>query len=142
MDQHPDKRTWVGEVKALNGGQGVDLVIDFLGGPYFESNLDVLALDGRIVQLGWLAGPVTEGSVNIAGFMTKRARVQGSQLRSRSLDYQAKLRDLFVETVLPGLVDGRFKHVVERAVPWENVQEAHELMESNQNKGKIVCVIH
>lgn len=141
MGRHADKHAWAAEVKARNGGQGVDLVIDFLGGPYLESNLDVLALDGRIVQLGWLAGPVTEGSANIAGFMTKRARVQGSQLRSRDLDYQAKLRDAFVEKVLPGLVDGRFKHVVERAVPWERVREAHELMESNRVKGKVVCVI-
>lgn len=140
MSRH-DKRTWAAEVKQHNGGAGVDLVIDFLGGPYLESNLDVLALDGRVVQLGWLAGPVTGESVNIAGFMTKRARVQGSQLRSRSLEYQAELRDFFVENVLPGLVEGRLKHVVDRVVPWERVQEAHELIESNKTKGKVVCVI-
>lgn len=142
MSQHPDKRSWVSEVKKMNDGQGVDLVIDFLGGPYLESNLDALAIDGRIVQLGWLDGPVAPANVNIAGFLTKRARVQGSQLRSRTLEYQVKLRDFFETNVLPGLVDGRFKHVVERVVPWENVREAHELLESNQTKGKVVCVIN
>ena len=141
LAQHPDKRSWAGAVKALNGGEGVDLVVDFLGGPYIESNLDVLAIDGSIVQLGWLGGPITEGSVNIACIMTKRARVQGSQLRSRDLEYQVKVAELFVEKVLPGLVDGRLKHVVDKVVPWERVQEAHELMEGNQVKGKIVCVI-
>ncbi len=97
MAQHPDKRSWAAAVKALNGGQGVDLVVDFLGGPYIESNLDVLAIDGSIVQLGWLGGPITEGSVNIGCIMTKRARVQGSQLRSRDLEYQVKVKEIFVE---------------------------------------------
>ncbi|KAI5924927.1 putative ToxD-like zinc binding oxidoreductase [Camillea tinctor] len=142
MSEHPDKKSWTSEIKAKNGGQGVDLVIDFLGGPYLESNLDVLAIDGSIVQLGWLDGPNTQGNANIAGFLTKRARVQGSQLRSRSLEYQIRLRDFFEANVLPGLVDGRFKHVIERVVPWERVHEAHELLESNQTKGKVVCVIN
>ncbi|RWA08662.1 hypothetical protein EKO27_g6449 [Xylaria grammica] len=142
ISQHPNKRSWVSEVKAKNADGGVDLVIDFLGGPYLESNLDVLALDGRIVQLGWLDGPIASANVNIAAFLTKRARVQGSQLRSRSLDYQIRLRDFFEANVLPGLVDGRFQHVIERVVPWERIQEAHELLETNQTKGKVVCVVN
>ncbi|KAI1749745.1 putative ToxD-like zinc binding oxidoreductase [Xylaria castorea] len=141
LSQHPDKRSWTDEIKTLNSGHGIDLVVDFLGGPYLESNLDVLALDGRVVQLGWLDGPVAPTNVNIAGFLTKRARVQGSQLRSRSLEYQIRLRDFFEANVLPGLVDGRFKHVVECVMPWERIQEAHLLLESNQTKGKVVCVI-
>ncbi|KAI0150938.1 oxidoreductase [Pestalotiopsis sp. NC0098] len=142
MSQHPDKKSWAAEVKALNGGQGVDLVVDFLGGPFLEANLDVLALDGRVVQLGWLDGPAAPAGINIAGFLVKRARVQGSQLRSRSLAYQAKLRDFFEAHVLPGLVEGRFQHVLERVLPWEQIGEAHELLESNSTKGKVVCVIN
>jgi NADPH:quinone reductase-like Zn-dependent oxidoreductase len=141
LSQHPDKRSWVSDIKGKNGGHGFDLIVDFLGGPYLESNLDALALDGRIVQLGWLDGPIAPANVNIAGFLTKRARVQGSQLRSRSLEYQVRLRDFFEANVLPGLVDGRFQHVIERVVPWEQVAEAHKLLESNQTKGKVVCVI-
>lgn len=138
---YPDKRGWAAEVKSLNEGRGVDLVVDFLGGPYLESNLEVLAIDGRVVQLGWLDGPIAPAGANIAAFLAKRACVQGSQLRSRSLEYQVKLRDFFVANVLPGLVQGRFKHVVERVIPWSRIQEAHELLESNQTKGKVVCII-
>ncbi|KAI2624505.1 putative ToxD-like zinc binding oxidoreductase [Xylaria nigripes] len=141
LTHHSDKRSWASEIKAMNSGKGVDLVIDFLGGPYLESNLDVLAVDGRIVQLGWLDGPIAT-NINIAGFLTKRARVQGSQLRSRALDYQIHLRDFFEANVLPLLVDGRFHHVIERIVPWERVQEAHELLESNKTMGKVVCIIN
>ncbi|PSR80686.1 quinone oxidoreductase [Coniella lustricola] len=142
LTQHPDKKSWTSEVRnELNGGQGVDLVVDFLGGPYLEANLDVLAIDGRIVQLGWLDGPVAPAPVSIAAVLAKRACIQGSQLRSRSLEYQVKLRDFFVRNVLPRLVNGQFEHVVERVVPWEKVQEAHELLEANQTKGKVVCII-
>lgn len=141
ISKHPDKRSWVGEIKDMNDGKGFDLIIDFLGGPYLESNLDALAIDGRIVQLGWLDGPIAPANVNIAGFLTKRARVQGSQLRSRSLEYQISLRDFFEANVLPGLVDGRLHHVIERVLPWEQIKEAHQLLESNQTKGKVVCVI-
>ncbi|KAI1176521.1 putative ToxD-like zinc binding oxidoreductase [Nemania sp. FL0916] len=139
--QHPDKRSWANEVRGKNGGKGVDLVIDFLGGPYLEANLDVLAIDGRVVQLGWLDGPVTSGSINIAAFLAKRARVQGSQLRSRSLEYQVRLRDFFEAHVLPGLIDGRFTHVIERVLPWSRIAEAHQLLESNKTKGKVVCIV-
>ncbi|KAF3761908.1 GroES-like protein [Cryphonectria parasitica EP155] len=141
LSEHPDKRSWAAKVRELNGGRGVDLVIDFLGGPYLEANLDVLDIDGRIVQLGWLDGPIAPQGVNIASILAKRAGVQGSQLRSRALEYQIGLRDFFVGQVLGGLVEGRFKHVVERVVPWDRVQEAHELLESNATKGKVVCVI-
>jgi NADPH:quinone reductase-like Zn-dependent oxidoreductase len=141
LSQYPDKRKWATEVKALNEGRGIDLVVDFLGGPYLESNLEVLAIDGRVVQLGWLDGPIAPADANIAAFLAKRACVQGSQLRSRSLEYQVTLRDFFVANVLPGLVQGRFKHIVERVLPWSRVKDAHELLESKKTKGKVVCVI-
>lgn len=63
--------------------------------------------------------------VNIAGFLMKRARFQGSTLRSRSPEYQGKLRDLFEEKALPMLVDGTYKNPVEKVLPMEKIQEAH-----------------
>lgn len=141
ISQHPDKRSWAAEVKARNDGRGVDLVIDFLGGPYLDTNLDVLERDGRVVMLGLLDGVLTAGPFNVAALITKRAQVQGSQLRSRSLEYLVRLREFFEEHVLPKLLDGRLSHVVERVVAWEQIQEAHELLESNETKGKVVCVV-
>lgn len=79
---------------------GVDLIIDYIGAPYFQQNLDVLNLDGRVVQLGVMGGVSLEGlNVNISAFLMKRARFQGSTLRSRKEEYQCKLRDLFEEKV-------------------------------------------
>lgn len=62
-------------------------------------------------------------------------------LRSRSLEYQRRLRDLLVEFALPKFVDGTFRVPVEREFSWKDIQRAHELMESNQSKGKIVCSV-
>lgn len=141
LSQHPDKRGWAAEVKARHGGRGVDLVIDFLGGPHLDANLDVLERDGRVVLLGLLDGVRTAGPFDVAALITKRARVQGSQLRSRSLEYLVRLREFFEAHVLPKLLDGRLRHVVERVVGWERIREAHELLEGNQTMGKVVCVV-
>jgi NADPH:quinone reductase-like Zn-dependent oxidoreductase len=141
LSNYPDKAGWAEDIKKLNDGKGVDLVIDYLGGPFFQSNLEVLAMDGRVVQLGLLNGSATGGNIDISAFLRKRARFEGSTLRSRSEEYQIKLRDLFEEFVLPGILSGELKHIIERVVPWENIIDAHETVERNETKGKIVCTI-
>jgi len=103
----------------------MDLVIDFVSAPYFQQNLDVLNMDGKVVMLGNMGGTVLPDGVNIAAFLMKRARFQGSTLRSRTPEYQGKLRDLFEEKVLPELVDGTFKNPIEKVLPMEKIQEAH-----------------
>lgn len=133
--------TWADEIRRLNDGQGVDLIIDFLGGPYMESNINLLALDGSIVQLGILEGPVVPANANFVGLLLKRARIQGSTLRSRNIEYQICLRQMFEQFALPGLVDGRLKNVVDTILPWQRVGDAHGLLERNETKGKVICTI-
>jgi len=60
-------------------------------------------------------------------------------LRSRDLEYQRKLRDLVVERALPKFVDGTFKVVIEKEFDWKDIQSAHEFMESNSSKNKLIC---
>ncbi|KAF2228526.1 quinone oxidoreductase [Viridothelium virens] len=138
----PETTTWVDEIRRMNGGEGIDLIIDFIGGSCFSSLLDLAARDGRIVNLGLLGGPTTEGNaVDISPFVMKRLRYEGSTLRSRDIEYQAKVRALFEATTLPKLLEGEFKHHIEKTFQWVDIVSAHELMESNQAIGKIVCVI-
>jgi NADPH:quinone reductase-like Zn-dependent oxidoreductase len=131
---------WVKEVKEATGGKGVDLIIDFVGQAYFGSNLQAAALDGHIVNLGFLSGSKLAAGVDLSPFILKRLRVEGSSLRSRSLDYQGKLRDK-LEGYFAQFEDGTFKLYVEKVFPWENVVEAHQLMEKNETKGKLICTI-
>nr|KMM72456.1 alcohol dehydrogenase [Coccidioides posadasii RMSCC 3488] len=132
---------WVEEIKKQNDGNGIDLVIDFVGASYFQSNLDVLGQDGRVVILGLMGGVILPDKVNIAPLLRKRARVEGSTLRSRDLEYQVRLRDLFVEKVMPGLIDGTYKHHTEKVFDWADVGLAHQMMERNETKGKLICII-
>ena len=132
---------WAEGLLKATGGKGVDVVIDFVGASYFDQNLDAVAKDGRIVNLGFLGGNKLPGGIDIGRFLIKRVRYEGSGLRSRDEAYQGRLRDMLEEHALPRFVDGRFKVVVERVFKMEEIQQAHELMASSQTKGKIICTV-
>lgn len=132
---------WADELMSASDGKGVDIVIDFIGAPVFQDNINILGRDGRMVCLAALGGVITPEPVNLGSMWRKRIRIEGTTLRSRDEDYQRKLRDTLVEHALPKFIDGSFKIVVEKELDWSNIVEGHELMESNQTKGKIVCTI-
>jgi len=132
---------WDEEVLKATGGKGVDLIVDFVGQNYFEQNLNAAARDAHIVHLGTLSGAKTKGPVDLSPFLRKRLRFEGSSLRSRDEEYQGRLRDQLVEHALPRFVDGRFKVLVEKIFPWEEIQKAHELLASNTTKGKVICTV-
>lgn len=132
---------WAKEILQATDGKGVDVVIDFIGQNYLQGNLDVAARDGRIVHLGAMSGTKLPAGVDMGAFVRKRVRFEGSTLRSRDEDYQGKLRDTLVEHSVPRLKDGSFKVPIEKVFPWEDIVQAHQLMESNQTKGKIICRI-
>lgn len=133
------KDDWVKGVQEATDGSGVDVIVDFIGKDYAQGNLEAAAMDARIVQLASLSGSKLAAGLDIGLLENKRIRWEGSRLRSRSLDYQKKLRDLLVEFALPQFVAGAFKVPIEREFSWKDIQEAHALMESNQSKGKIIC---
>lgn len=132
---------WAQELLKATDGKGVDLIVDFVGATYFNQNLDAVARDGRIVNLGFLGGSTVKGDVDIGRFLRKRCRFEGSSLRSRDERYQGRLRNQLVEHALPKLRDGKFKVPVERVFKMSEIRQAHELMESNQTKGKLICTV-
>ncbi|KAK4104292.1 quinone oxidoreductase putative [Parathielavia hyrcaniae] len=130
---------WVAEILKETGGEGVDLVVDFVGGSYFQKNLDVVAKDGRICMLGLMGGAVAD-KANIAQLLYKRVRVEGSTLRSRDVHYQGRLVAKLAE-YLPRLESGELKLFIDKVLPWEDIVEAHKLLEANKTMGKIICTI-
>lgn len=132
---------WSKELLKATDDKGVDLIVDFVGAGYFNQNLDAVAKDGRIVNLGFLGGAVVKEPVDIGRFLRKRCRFEGSSLRSRDENYQGKLRDTLVDHALPRFKDGRFKVPVEKVFKMSEIKEAHELMESNKTKGKLICTV-
>lgn len=121
--------------------KGVDIIVDFIGASYFQQNLDAIAKDGVIVNLGFMGGTTVPEGTDISAFIRKRCTFVGSSLRSRDEDYQGKLRDQLVEHALPKFKDGSFKLFIEKVLPWEKIQDAHRLLEENKTKGKVICTI-
>ncbi len=119
---------------------GVNLVIDFIGTSYFQKNLDALAVDGKLVMLGFLGGKGSE-DLNLISILTKRLTIIGSTLRFRSLPYRGKLVNDFREHCYDHLKTGRLKPVIDKVFPWRNVKEAHQYMEENRNSGKVILKV-
>lgn len=136
-----EKGDWSEELLKATDGKGVDVIIDFMGAGFFQQNLNAAARDCHIVNLAALGGTKMKGGEDISAFFRKRVRYEGSSLRSRDEDYQGKLRDMLVEHALPKFKDGTFKVYIEKVFDWEQIVDAHQLMESNKTKGKLICTI-
>lgn len=127
-------------VTDITKSRGVDVIIDFIAADYFTQNIDSLAIDGRLVLLATLSGGKVNG-FDLSKILSKRLSVMGSTLRSRSLEYQIALTKDFMSFALPRFKDGVLKPVIDRILDWTQVKEAHAIMESNKNAGKIVLKV-
>jgi putative PIG3 family NAD(P)H quinone oxidoreductase len=127
-------------VADVTKGRGVDVIIDFIAADYFNANIDSLSLDGRLILLATLTGGKVK-EFDLRKILSRRLSVIGSTLRSRSLDYQIALTRDFAAFALPRFKDGSLKPVIDRVLDWSQVKEAHAMMESNKNAGKIVLKI-
>jgi putative PIG3 family NAD(P)H quinone oxidoreductase len=128
------------KVLAATENRGVDLILDFVGAPYWEQNYTALAPDGRLIFLATMGGSEL-AHFSLSSLMRKRIKLIGSTLRVRSLDYKIRLTQDFAQFALPRFADGRLKAVVDKTFPWEEVAKAHGYMEENLNIGKIVLKI-
>lgn len=138
------KEKWDESVLKDTDGKGVDIIVDYIGPDAFAGNLNAAARDGRIVNLATLSGTklkAGQSDPDFGSFVRKRLRYEGSSLRSRDENYQGKLRDQLVESALPKFKDGSFKVIIEKVYAWDQIQEAHKQMESNQTQGKLICTI-
>jgi tumor protein p53-inducible protein 3 len=120
--------------------KGVNMILDFVAAPYFQKNLDCLAVDGVLVMLALLGG-VKAGEVNLAPILRKRLQIKGSTLRSRSLKYKTDLTRDFVNKFWSHFEQKSLQAVIDRVMSWEEISEAHRIMEANQNAGKIVLKV-
>jgi len=120
-------------------GAPVNVILDVLGGPAFADNLEVLALRGRLVMLGFLQGTRTEA--DLTPILRKRLEIIGSVMRARSLEERIPLVREFAERVLPMFKpDGPLLPVVGAVFPLTDLARAHEAMERDETFGKVVLV--
>jgi NADPH:quinone reductase len=121
------------------GGRGVDVVLDIVGGDYMQRNIDVLALDGRLVMVGQLRG--TRSEINTTPIFRKRLTITGSTLRARSVAEKGALARDVREHVWPLLESGQVRIPIHATFPLRAAGEAHRMMESSSHIGKIVLTM-
>ncbi|MBS4073834.1 NAD(P)H-quinone oxidoreductase [Ameyamaea chiangmaiensis] len=131
---------FVERTAALSGGDGMDIILDMIGGSYFERNLRSLAVDGRLVIIALQGGAKAE-TVPLSGFLTRRLHVTGSALRPRPAAYKAEVARQLREKVWPLLTSGTIKPLIAQLFPLADVADAHALMDSGSHAGKIMLTL-
>ena len=126
-------------VLKATGGQGVDAILDLVGGDRLADNLGCLKQLGRMVVVGLVAG--TQAKIDLSVLLRKRLTLVGTVLRSRSLQEKTQLVADFKAHSMALLESGSLRPVVDRVFPLSEAARAHAYMESNQNVGKIVLEV-
>ena len=136
---HYKTQDWAAEIKARTQGQGVNVILDMVGGPYLEKNIRSLAVEGRLVQIAFLQGSKVE--LDWMPLMMKRLTFTGSTLRARPVEEKTRLLRSLEQAIWPALAQGRLRPVIHSVFPLERAGEAHDLMESSRHIGKIMLKV-
>lgn len=134
------KQNFDSEISTYTNDQGVNVILDFIGAPYWKQNINSLSLDGRLVLIGILGGTVIE-NFDLLEILQKRIQVTGTLLTPRSNAYKACLKDEFLKETQPLFEAKTIKPIVDSIFTIDNVKEAHTYMEDNKNSGKIILKI-
>ena len=117
----------------------IDVILDMVGGSYFKKNLKILNQKGRLTYIAALESIKAEA--NLLYIITKQLKVSGSTLRSRSSEEKGKIVNQVVEHIWPLIEQGKYKPTIFQSFNMEDVNLAHELMESSSHIGKILLDI-
>ena len=136
-----DYRTedFVEVIKAATQGHGIDVTLDMVAGSYVARNIEIAALEGRIVTISTLGG--TKAEINMVPLMMKRVTLTGSTLRARTVAQKAAVADAMRQAVWPLIAAGKVKPVIFKTFPLAEASDAHRLMETSNHIGKIVLTL-
>ena len=129
---------FVERVHELTAGQGADVILDIMGASYLARNVDALAVNGRLVNIGMQGGSKAE--LDLGKLMRKRAAVLATTLRARPLEEKAAIVAAVREHVWPLVASGAFRVIVDRRVPLPDAADAHRAVEASDHVGKVLLV--
>jgi NADPH:quinone reductase len=133
------EQDFVAEVAAITAKRGVEVVLDMVGGDYFEKNLRCLAPDGRLAIIAFLQG--SKVTLDFRHVMVRRLTITGSTLRASPTSRKAEIAGSLRQKVWPLFGSGKLKPVVYRVYPLAEAAAAHALMESGAHLGKIMLEV-
>ena len=121
------------------GGEGVDVILDMVGGDYVQKNINSLKADGRLVQIAFMKTPKVE--INLLQVMLKRLTITGSTLRARDVAFKGTVAASLKEKVWPMIAAGKVRPVIDATFPLIEAADAHHRLESSGHIGKIVLTV-
>lgn len=130
---------FVEEIKKETNGEGVNVILDMVGGDYFPRNLKILAVEGRHVSVAFLNGPKAE--IFLPAIMLNRLKVMGSTLRARPPEFKGGIAQALFKKVWPLIEDGTITPVVDSTFALADAAEAHRRMETSLHIGKIILIV-
>jgi putative PIG3 family NAD(P)H quinone oxidoreductase len=130
------KDDFVAALLDLTGGRGIDVILDMVGAPYFSRNVDLLATEGRLLQIAVMHGAKAE--INLVRLLRQRLTVTGSVLRARSSEEKGAIARALEREVWPLVEAGRIRPIVYATFALRKAADAHRLMESGSHIGKIL----
>jgi putative PIG3 family NAD(P)H quinone oxidoreductase len=126
-------------VRGLTGGEGVDVVLDLVGGDYVTESLRACAPRARVVLVGLTGG--REARLDLGVILQKRLEIIGTVLRSRPLEEKIEAAQLLSRRLVPLLASGALRAVVDRTFPLAEAAEAHRYLESDASFGKVLLAL-
>ncbi len=133
IDYHDD---WAAAVRAATSGRGADVILDVIGAKYLETNVDTLAMDGRLVVIGLQGG--RKGTLDLNKLLVKRGTVTATSLRGRPAEQKAAICAAVRDRVWPLVESGAIRPAPETRFAFEEVADAHRHLESGGNIGKVI----
>ncbi|MCB5992154.1 zinc-binding dehydrogenase [Janibacter melonis] len=129
---------FVERLKEETDGHGADVLLDNIGAKYLARNIDALATNGRLVNIGLMGGAKAE--LDLRSLVKKRAAVIATSLRARPAAEKAAIVAAVREHVWPLIEDGVFRPVIQGTHPLERAADAHRELEESQHIGKVLLV--
>jgi putative PIG3 family NAD(P)H quinone oxidoreductase len=133
------QQDFVREVMAITRGQGVDVILDPIGGAYLNQNLALLKENGCLVNIGLLGGTTAE--INLGAVLGKSLRIIGTRLRSRPLAQKIEITRIFADRFWSIFETGRLQPIVDSVFEIQDAHAAHDYVKQNKNTGKVVLEI-
>jgi putative PIG3 family NAD(P)H quinone oxidoreductase len=130
---------FVAVLREATAGRGVDVILDMVGGDYTPRNLELLATEGRLVQIAFLRGPKV--TLDLSRLLQRRLTLCGSSLRPRTVAEKGAVAAAVHREVWPLIESGRVRPVIHATFPLDQAAEAHRLMESSRHIGKLVLEV-
>ena len=136
---NPKKTNFEEFINKKTNNQGVDFILDIVGGNYVQKNINILKRNGTLINLGWLTGSIV--NVNLLMITLKRLIITGSTIRIGSLEEKEKIAIDLKKNIWPLIEKKKIKPILCKTFPLNKVKDAHIYMDKGLHFGKIALTI-